>query len=192
MPIIYFIRHAEPNYEEKNDYKRGLVEIGKKAAMKLTETFSDLEIEEFYSSPFLRAVQTIQPLADSKKKKIKLMNDFCERKSAGYHIPELDFKGYAQRQWEDFNYKYEGGECLMDVQRRYTLGVQKILRGAFDHEEVYVVGCHITGLCAYLNQFGIINSYQEFVEVRDCKPWVVMEKYEGIKYQDALILGTTL
>ncbi len=41
MTTIYFVRHAEPNYENHNDRERELTEIGLLDSKKVTKYLSD-------------------------------------------------------------------------------------------------------------------------------------------------------
>lgn len=45
--IIYFIRHAEPNYENHDDLTRELTENGCRASQQLVERFKGIEIDSF-------------------------------------------------------------------------------------------------------------------------------------------------
>lgn len=67
--IIYFIRHAEPNYNNHDDMLRELTEKGVDSSKKLVNQFSSVSISKFYSSPYKRSIDTIRPLAESKNKK---------------------------------------------------------------------------------------------------------------------------
>ena len=60
---VVFIRHAEPDYPEPDDYKRDLTSTGKEQANNLVQEFKNMKIARIYSSPFLRAISTLRPLA---------------------------------------------------------------------------------------------------------------------------------
>ena len=65
MTTVYFIRHAEPNYDNHDDVLRELSPKGLQSSKELVNFFAGTQIDAFYSSPYLRAVDTIKPLADS-------------------------------------------------------------------------------------------------------------------------------
>lgn len=62
---IIIVRHAEKeNDGTKNPH---LSEIGKKRAKKLNTLFAEEKIDRLYSTPYLRTIETLQPLSISKK-----------------------------------------------------------------------------------------------------------------------------
>ena len=63
--ILYFIRHAEPDFSEPDNYKRKLTVSGEIQAQRLSEIFNDINVDGVYSSPYLRAIKTVEPIAKS-------------------------------------------------------------------------------------------------------------------------------
>jgi len=57
---IVFVRHGEPNYELDC-----LTPLGRKQAKAAAERLRKEEIEEIYSSPFGRAMETAQAASDA-------------------------------------------------------------------------------------------------------------------------------
>ena len=178
---VVFIRHAEPDYTEPDDYKRDLTSTGKEQANNLVQEFKNMEIARIYSSPFLRAISTLRPLAKERGLPIHVIDELRERKSSGYRLPDNEYVGLAHNQWNDYYIKFRGGESLYDTRERYNKAVNHMLDCATkDDQGKLLAGCHITGLCAYLSQFGIINTYQEFARVAKEKPWVVTISYDRV------------
>ena len=100
---IYLIRHAEPNYNNHQDDERELTAEGLQDCQLLLDYFKDISIDRIYSSPFKRALQTIDELAKEKNLPIQIKENFRERKIDDVWID--DFNTFSQRQWQDFNYK---------------------------------------------------------------------------------------
>ena len=69
MTTVYFIRHAEPNYANRDEFSRDLTPKGIAQSERLLDVFRGIDIDVFFSSPYKRAVDTIYPLANSRKKK---------------------------------------------------------------------------------------------------------------------------
>ena len=69
MTIIYFVRHAHSVYTP-DEYKRPISQSGRQEALKLVSIFENIDIQAMYASSYLRAVQTIEPIARLKKLKI--------------------------------------------------------------------------------------------------------------------------
>ena len=99
MTKVYFVRHAEPNYNNHDDLTRELTEKGLWDREKVTEFLADKEIDVVMSSPFKRAYDTVKHFADSCGETILVVDDFRERKIDNVWIP--DFNSFCERQWQD-------------------------------------------------------------------------------------------
>lgn len=114
MTTVYFVRHAEPNYNNHDDALRELSPKGMKDRKLVTDFLSDKQIDIVLSSPYKRAVDTIKDFADSNGLDIETIDSFRERKVDSGWID--NFTSFAQKQWNDFSYKLSDGECLQEVQ----------------------------------------------------------------------------
>ncbi len=65
MTTVYFVRHAEPNYNNHNDALRELSAKGLEDRKLVTNFFADKRIDVALSSPFKRAIDTIKDFTDS-------------------------------------------------------------------------------------------------------------------------------
>jgi len=90
MTNVYFVRHAEPDYNVRDDFAR------------LSSYLSDKDIHVVISSPYLRAIDTVKDFAGEVGLDIKIVDDFRERKVGNVWIE--DFNSFAKKQWEDFDY----------------------------------------------------------------------------------------
>lgn len=81
MTVVYFVRHAESNYNNHDDLLRELTEKGLKDSKLVTQFLSDKEIDIAFSSPYKRAIDTIRDYAESSGLEIHIENDFRERES---------------------------------------------------------------------------------------------------------------
>lgn len=154
MTTLYFVRHAKVKFIE-DDYNRPLSNKGKADILKVTKIFKDIKIDKLVSSPYLRAKHTIQGVADEKKLNIDCYNDLRERKVAHGFID--DFESFVRKQWENFDYKLEGGESLSEVQKRGN----KVIRYLSDiyKDKSIIIGTHGTFLAVHLNYY---NSKYDF------------------------------
>lgn len=181
--ILYFIRHAEPDFSEPDNYKRKLTVSGEIQAQRLSEIFNDINVDGVYSSPYLRAIKTVEPIAKSKSLNVQLLDQFRERKSSDYRVSKEEFMGYGKHQWDDFDFKLCGGESLNDVKNRYNTGVRIILnQHAQSQNCIFAVGCHIAGLCAYISQFNLISNYEEYKKCASQMPLIVKCFYKNLKF----------
>ena len=181
--ILYFIRHAEPDFFEPDNYKRKLTVSGEIQAQRLSEIFNDINVDGVYSSPYLRAIKTVEPIAKSKSLNVQLLDQFRERKSSDYRVSKEKFLGYGKHQWDDFDFKLCGGESLNDVKNRYNTGVRIIInQHAQSQNCIFAVGCHIAGLCAYISQFNLISNYEEYKKYASKMPLIVKCFYKNLKF----------
>ncbi len=63
MTKVYFVRHAQPEYEWLDDRIRPLTAEGKDDAKVVQEFFENKQIHLFYCSPYTRSIDTIAATA---------------------------------------------------------------------------------------------------------------------------------
>lgn len=169
MTTVYFVRHAEPNYNNHNDMSRELSAKGMKDREHVTKFMADKGVDVVLSSPYKRAVDTIKEFADSKNLDIILENDFRERKVDSGWIE--DFTAFSKAQWADFTYKLSDGECLNEVQKRNVEALKKVLD---EYEgKTIVIGSHGTALSTIINFYDSSFGYAHFENIKSLMPWIV-------------------
>lgn len=125
MTRVYFIRHAEPNFNNHDDLTRELSAKGLKDRKRVTEFLLDKNIDVAISSPFKRAIDTIKDFTDRIGMEIVIIDSFRERKVDSGWID--DFTAFTRKQWEDFSFKLSDGECLKEVQKRNVAALETVL-----------------------------------------------------------------
>lgn len=174
MTRIYFVRHAEPNYNNHDDMTRELTEKGWADRKKVTAFLQDKNISKLYSSPYKRAVDTIGDFAEVSGLEIATDYDFRERKVGDGWLE--DFDSFAKQQWEDLSYKLENGESLGEVQQRAVAAVKKVLHScAGENVAVAIHGTALSVLIHYYDSF----SYADFRRIQDVMPWIVEMQFDG-------------
>lgn len=103
MTTVYFVRHAEPNYENHDDYTRELSARGLEDRKLVTRFLSRKGIDVVLSSPYKRAVDTVKDFADANGLGIHIIEELRERRVGSEWID--NFNEFCQKQWEDFGYK---------------------------------------------------------------------------------------
>lgn len=175
---LYFVRHAEPNYNNHDDFSRELTNKGLQDSQELVKFFQQIKIDAFFSSPYKRAIDTIAPLAQEKGKTITTIDDLRERKITDYWIE--DFTAYTKQQWEDFSYTLEGGESLHQVQERNIVALNNILSDYPD--KTLVIGTHGTALSTILNYYQPTFGYEDFQRVKHLFPWIVKLEFQNLTH----------
>lgn len=175
MTTIYFIRHAEPDYNNHDDFTRPLTDKGRRDAKQLAKYFEDKQIDMVLSSPYCCAVETVKGIAEMIHSEVIIIEDFRERKVDSCWIE--DFNGFVKKQWEDFDYKLSDGECLREVQQRNIVALHKVLV-EYPNKKL-VIGSHGTALSTILNYYDSSFGYDDFNKIRALMPWVVKMSFEA-------------
>lgn len=174
MTTIYFVRHAEPNYENHNDALRELSSKGLIDRKLVTDFLMDKQIDVVLSSPYKRAIDTVKDFAEKNKIDITLLEDFKERRVDSVWIE--DFDAFCKKQWKDFRYKLSDGECLEEVQNRNISALNHVLK-TYKGKNI-VVGSHGTALSTVINYYDKSFGYSEFNKIRTLMPWIVKFTFE--------------
>ena len=168
MTRIYFVRHAQPNYDNHNDLERELSPQGMIDRELVTKFFLNRHINIVISSPYKRALDTVKPFAELQGLRIEIIEDFRERK-VGSWIE--DFSDFSKRQWKDFDYMLPDGESLKEVQERNISALKSVLQ-KYPGKNI-IIGSHGTALSTVMNYFDCSFAYDDFQKIRDRMPWIV-------------------
>jgi 2,3-bisphosphoglycerate-dependent phosphoglycerate mutase len=116
---VLLVRHAEPiapGTAGFDEFTRPLTEKGLRDALQLREQHATRRIDAAYSSPYLRARQTIEPLARARGIAIDTIDDLRERLLSAEEL--ADWRAHLRRSWQDFDYAAPGGESGRIAQAR--------------------------------------------------------------------------
>lgn len=166
---IYFVRHAEPNYDNHDDSLRELTAKGLEDRKLVTKFLSDKAIDIAISSPFKRSIDTIKDFTDSVGIEIEIIDDFRERKVDSVWIE--DFVSFSKNQWSDFSFKLSDGESLKEVQERNICALKAVLE-RYSGKNV-IIGSHGTALSTIINYFDNSFGYDDFARIKMKMPWIV-------------------
>ena len=172
---VYFVRHAEPNYDNHDDLLRELTPKGMADRTLVTEFLADKEIHVVLSSPYKRSVDTVKDFADHRGLPIELIDNFRERKIDSEWIE--DFNAFARQQWTDFTYKRSDGESLQEVQDRNIEALNQALI-KYNGQNI-VVGSHGTALSTIINYYDRSFGYDDFQKIKKLMPWIVHFCFEN-------------
>lgn len=150
---IYMIRHAESPFLFGQERTRGLSEKGKLDAQKVTELMAEKPIDLIVSSPYIRAIQTVQGLADLKHLPIKEYEGLRGRAVKGpeYNISEQRFWEEAKKSFEDQDYCMPGGESIKQAQERAVPIIKHLIK-EYQGKRI-VVGTHGNIMTIIMNDF---------------------------------------
>lgn len=175
MTKIFFVRHAQPEYNHADDRTRPLTEEGLVDTKIVVETLKDKEIDAFYCSPYKRSIDTIRGVADYYGMNIKTDERFREREKGA----DGNNHGMFRKRWEDHDYHEDGGESIRMVQERNIEALNDILKNNIGKN--IVIGTHGTALSTIMNYYDSAFGCEEFLRIVDWMPYIVEMDFEGQK-----------
>lgn len=149
---IFLVRHAHSIYTP-DELKRPLSERGLSDARKVTELLKKEKIDYVISSPYKRAIQTVEGIANYLNLTIHIEEDFKERELS--KKPVENFNDVIKRVWGDFNLSWDEGESNNIAQKRGIKVTKKILN-EYKGKNI-VVGTHGNIMVLIMNYFD--NKY---------------------------------
>lgn len=155
MNNIYIIRHCEA---EGQGPEAPLTEKGKIQATDLVAFFKNRKVDRIISSPFKRAIQTIQPLANELNLEIETNHQLAERVLSSKNMPDWFEKLRAT--YEDFDLTYEGGESSREAANRIIEVVDDVIKS--DSENTIIV-THGGLMSLLLNHYNTNFGFEQWV-----------------------------
>lgn len=127
LTTLYLIRHAQSAASlEIEEAKWPLSDVGGQQAAALTDLLDPLGIGQVYSSPYLRARDTVRPFAAKNGLDVILVDDLAER---GLTRDALGRFGEVWRvSWDDLEYAPANCESSREAQERFTSAVRRIVQ----------------------------------------------------------------
>ncbi|MGF9893025.1 histidine phosphatase family protein [Priestia megaterium] len=148
MTNLYLVRHAHSIYTP-DEMGRPLSKKGLLDAKYITNLLEDEDIHIAISSPYKRAFQTIEGVANHFNLEIQIEFELRERKLSSYPID--DFEAAITKVWEDPSFCLKGGESNRIAQQRGIACIFKILE---KHKgKNIVIGTHGNIMVLIMNYF---------------------------------------
>ncbi|GLB58102.1 histidine phosphatase family protein [Cytobacillus sp. NCCP-133] len=147
MKTVYIVRHAEA---EGQPISANLTAIEKEQALKLADYFKGKEINHIYSSPFVRAIETIRPLAESRNLEIIEETRLGERVLSSTLFGNWQEK--LKQSFSDFELVFEGGESLTSGIERAASLLKELISSNEDHIVLVSHGNLSTLLLRYFDE----------------------------------------
>lgn len=154
MTTLYFVRHAHSTYST-DERARPLSDTGQADAIRLLETFQEIPIDRFYSSPYRRAIETIAPLAEARQQPIIEVEELRERLLAPGELD--DFQAAVTYVWQHPNENPYGGETNNEASQRIRQFIDELVEKHPD--ETVVLGTHGNIMVLLLGTFDPTFDY---------------------------------
>ncbi|WP_377864738.1 histidine phosphatase family protein [Bacillus sp. R86525] len=154
---IYMVRHGESPKLEGDERTRGLTEKGILDAHRVTEILETEGIDTFISSPYKRAMLTIEKSANYHEKEIVVYENLkeCRFLSEDKIISDKEVYPLVKKMFSNPDFTLTGGESNVDCQRRVVKILKEILMDFQGHK--IVVGTHGLVMTLMMNYFD--NQY---------------------------------
>ncbi len=177
MKHLYFVRHAEPVHDWKDDRTRPLSPSGLVDCSEVTRTLHDIKIDRFVSSPYKRSYDTIRGAAEDHRLRIITDERLRERQCGVIpNTPEM-----LNKRWQDFDFHEQGGESLRVTQQRNVEAVLDLLQSKPDSEAI-VVGTHGTALSTILNYYDAAYGFENYWRMIDFMPYIIRLDFNGTAF----------
>jgi 2,3-bisphosphoglycerate-dependent phosphoglycerate mutase len=124
--MLYLVRHAHSKYSP--DEMRDLSPAGHADARRVADLLERSDISRIVSSPYTRARQTVEPLAERLGLPIQIDADLRERLLCTEVLD--DFTRPLEKVWQDFDLSLPGGESSAAAQARVRGAIERIVAGA--------------------------------------------------------------
>ena len=161
---VYLLRHAESTVVPalpESDWP--LSEAGVRQADDLRGRLEPLGIDHVVCSPFVRAVETVQPFCQAAGIELRIDHDLRERRLSGQLI--RDFEGILRKTWEDFDFALPGGESSRACQERVTGCVSRLATAV--RGQTLLVSSHGNAIALFLNSLDPAFGWPEWRAMRN-------------------------
>lgn len=145
---LYFVRHAHSTYTH-DELGRPLSNRGIADAERITNILEKENIDIVISSPYKRAVQTVEGVAKVLGKELIVEDGFKERNLSVK--PVEDFNLAITKVWEEPAFSWEGGESNFNAQKRGIMATLKVLE-TYEGKSI-AVGTHGNIMVLIMNYF---------------------------------------
>ncbi|WP_313891189.1 histidine phosphatase family protein [Psychrobacillus sp.] len=139
--FIYMVRHGD-SPKKGNERTRGLTEKGKLDAQRITDVLKDEGINTVISSPYIRSILTVEPLAKQIGQEVLVFEDLKERifSAENERISDKDLSSVLEKSYSNPNFALDGGETNTDCQKRAVRVLEEILNTYIGRK--VVIGTH--------------------------------------------------
>jgi len=135
MKKIYIVRHCEAIGQPPDS---NLTQKGFEQSLKLNQFFTNIQIDRIISSPFLRAVQSIQPTVNDKQLQLEIDTRLSERVLSSEVYP--DWLTRLEETYNDLELKFIGGESSKEAIERVLSLIEEILNHESEHTIIVTHG----------------------------------------------------
>ncbi len=155
---VYLVRHAHSVYTP-DEYRRGLSEKGWTDQEMLTDLMKNEQVDVVFSSPYMRAIQTVEGIARHINREVHVIEALKERTLASG--PVNDFNEAIASVWNNECFHLPGGESNENARQRGAQALINILH-TYKGKSI-VIGTHgniLVLMMSYFDQSYDVNFWR--------------------------------
>ncbi|MNO48743.1 Phosphoserine phosphatase 1 [compost metagenome] len=173
---VYMVRHGESPKTENNERTRGLTDKGWSDAKRITELLKEENINAFISSPYSRAILTIEESARFYGKEIVVFEELRELEFSNDDgiLTDAEIYPLVDRMISEPELSLPGGESSQICMDRAVGGLKRILK-EYQGQKV-VIGTH--GLVMTLMMRYFDSRYDFDFLIKTTKPDIYRLEFE--------------
>ncbi|MBO0588913.1 histidine phosphatase family protein [Sporosarcina sp. E16_8] len=175
MKKIYVIRHCKA---EGQSSESPLTAIGIRQAIELSAFFDNVKVEQIISSPYKRAIQTIQPLAERLKLEIEINSQLKERVLSTE--PLEDWLQKLSETFDNHDLKFEGGESSDEAANRIIGVVESIFKSKFENT---IIVTHGNLMSLLLNHYTKQFAFDEWANLSNPEIYLLNSDSSGVIFE---------
>lgn len=169
---IYLIRHCKATGQEP---LAELTNEGREKALKLVSILEKLNIDHIISSPYKRALQTVEPFSESKGIPIIIDENLQERVLSA--DPMEDWLEQLEKTFIERDLTFSGGESSNDA----LIRIRKVMDEVFEKKQMQHVGIvsHGNILSLFINHYDSTFGFAQWQRMKNPDIFV-LEQANGI------------
>ncbi len=169
---IYVVRHCEA---EGQSAESPLTETGFRQASELATFFDNIKVDRIISSPYKRAIQTAQPLAERLNVKIEINSKLEERVLSAE--PLADWLEKLRKSFDNPNLKFEGGESSEEAAIRAMEVVEGVFKSGFENT---MIVAHGNLMALVLNHYNKQFGFDEWASLSNPDIYLLNSHSHGV------------
>lgn len=164
---IYLVRHCAA---EGQGVEAKLTEEGVRQAEELLQFFQKVKIDRIISSPYRRALESIQPFSEASGIPIEPEDRLAERILSSRNL--VDWQSKLKATFNDLNLKFTGGESSREAMERIACVVRETFQ--FE-EETTILVTHGNLLSLFLHLIDKSFGFEEWAQVSNPDIYLITE-----------------
>ncbi len=157
---IYMVRHAHSVFNIETEVTRPLSKQGFEDANQITEILKKEKINVVVSSSYVRAIQTVQGIADVLGTEVKLDARFRERDLAAKDYKIEDTEKAMKMCFDTPDFAHPGGETNNEVQKRGVESLSEVM-DTYEGKKI-AIGIHGHIMTIIMNHYDEKFNYEFF------------------------------